>query len=208
MKSRIRTLNTGHYGALMDIEGRCGLVVRVVVRRALSKVVGDRHGLAYVAFVSAVGSAAVVVFSGGKTISGNRSRLPDSAGTHLLTSKDERGDDVGESKGEGDNAGSDDDLRDLRRHLIRMVGAAAKATKEMAADEDHDSAEPSETPVGTEQRPGVRNEGLTPLPDTHLGEDEKTSEGEDEGVDDVGEELEAVGELGEDEHEHRCCHDC
>lgn len=76
----------------------------------------------------------------------------------------------------------------------------------MAADENHDGAKSSESPIGTEHGPGSGDELLTFAPEANLSEDEKSGEEEDEGVDYVGEELKAVGEFGKDEHEHRCHH--
>lgn len=76
----------------------------------------------------------------------------------------------------------------------------------MAADKNHDSTKTGESPIGPEHRPGSGDERLTFAPEADLSEDEKSGEKEDESVDHVGEELEAVGEFGKDEHEHRCHH--
>lgn len=76
----------------------------------------------------------------------------------------------------------------------------------MAADENHDRTQPGESTIGTEHRPGSGDELLTFAPKADLSKDEKSGEKEDESVDNVGEELEAVGKFGIDEHEHRCHH--
>ena len=131
----------------------------------------------------------------------------DCSGTSLSASEGERGDDVGEPKGEGDDTRADDHLRNLGGHTVIRIDAAVETTEEMAADEDHDGTEPGEALAGPKHRPGFLDDILALLPGTDLGEDEKAGEEKDEGMDDIGEELETVGQLGEDEHEHRCYHD-
>ncbi len=181
-----------HNGAVTGVEGYCRLIVFSVVVRGVSlELVVHRHGAADLRLASAVGPGAVVVVE--VDVSGSGSGMSNLARTHFLVFEQQRGDDVGESKGDSDDAGADDDLWDLRRYAGRIVDAAVEATKEVAADEDHYSTEPSESSIGAEHWPGSGDEGLTLAPEADLSKDEKGGEEEDEGVDDVGEELEAVG---------------
>lgn len=163
------------------------------------------HRIADLRLAGAVGSGAgaVVVVE----VSGSRSSLSDLSRAHIIALEQQRGDDVGESKGNGNDAGANDDLRDLRRHAVRSVGAAVETAEQMTADEDHDSTKPGEPSIRAEHRPSCGNEFLAPAPEADFGENEKAGKEEDESMDDIGEELEAVRQFGVDEHKHRRCHD-
>lgn len=126
-----------HYRAVAGVVGRHGLVIlREVLRRSLPECVTGRHRhgttdgttdrATDVRLAGAVRAGAVVVVEA--DISGGGSGLSNLAGAHLLIFEQERGDDVGESESQGNDAGTNDDLRDLRRHAVLGVDATAEIT--------------------------------------------------------------------------------
>lgn len=100
-----------HDGAMTGVVGCHRLVViGVVVRGSLAElaIAGHTHGAADLRLSGAVGAGAVAVLE--VDVSRSRSSLSNLPCAHVLVFEHERGDDVGEPEGEGDDAGADDDL--------------------------------------------------------------------------------------------------
>lgn len=154
-----------------------------------------------VATIALVFLGVVDVYSSG-TISAD---LP-STDTMRSVAEDERCNDVGNTKGDGDYAGAHDCLPDLEGYVLVVVGAVAKRAEMVTADKDHGDAEPGESALLAESWPVGRNKILTGVKRS-LCPEQETGDEDNKGQGNVVKELKTIGHLGVDHHDDRDGHD-
>lgn len=115
----------------------------------------------------------------------------------LAVAEDDRDDHVGDAKGHGQDARGQDEPPQGQTQVVNLIGRLDEVAEERAAHDERGEAEPYQRVVRAQHRPAVVE---VCLEEADLGDDEEDGDGEDEEVGDGVEEVEVLGQPGDDDH--------